>query len=55
MNIVGNCPKCGAPIYAQDGWMGITPPPSMYSCMCVREQYEIRTTTGTNNEIIEYS
>lgn len=35
MMIVGNCPHCGAPIWAQDsGWLSILPPPSMFSCNC---------------------
>lgn len=32
--IVGHCPKCGAPIYAPSMWHGIIPPPSQYSCNC---------------------
>jgi len=31
---VGQCPKCGSPIYAPSSWMGVTPPPSKYSCSC---------------------
>lgn len=36
--IVGNCKKCGAPIYAPTVWNGICPPPSQYSCSCFSEQ-----------------
>jgi len=32
--IVGNCPKCGAPIYTYTAWWGVCPPPNMYSCYC---------------------
>jgi hypothetical protein len=31
---VGNCPKCGAPVYAESPWWGVTPPPSRPSCAC---------------------
>lgn len=34
MNMVGSCPKCGAPIYSSNMWMGITPPPAQYTCLC---------------------
>jgi len=45
-DIIGNCPRCGAPIYAQSPWWGITPPPSMYSCNCFsNSQPQIVTTT----------
>jgi len=30
--IVGQCPKCGAPIYVPTSWWGIFPPPPIYSC-----------------------
>ena len=45
----GSCPKCGAPIYIETPWWGITPAPTRYSCMCHREtqQYEVVTTTDT--------
>lgn len=45
----GSCPKCGAPIYTESPWWGVTPAPTRYSCMCHREtmQYEIVTTTDT--------
>ena len=33
MAIVGNCPKCGAPIYGPDSWGGSRPPVT-YSCEC---------------------
>lgn len=48
-NIVGHCPKCGAPIYAPAVWLGITPPPSNYSCMCI-SGHTIITTTSTNGD-----
>ena len=31
---VGTCTTCGAPIYAESPWWGITPPPSQHSCGC---------------------
>ena len=34
MTQIGNCPKCGAPIYVPSIWHGITPPPPMYTCGC---------------------
>lgn len=48
MTKVGSCPKCGAPIYSPTVWMGITPPPVTYTCMCV-EQPRTVTTTGTSS------
>lgn len=30
----GSCPHCGAPIYLESPWWGITPPPPVYSCAC---------------------
>jgi len=48
MQIVGSCPKCGAPIYSMDeGWMSILPPPVHYTCCCVA-QPQSRTVTSTN-------
>ena len=32
--VVGACTQCGAPIYTNTMWGGITPPPSMFSCYC---------------------
>ena len=48
--IIGNCPKCGAPIYTHLVWMSITPPPSIYSCSCILQPQTITTTTTTNTE-----
>lgn len=31
---IGHCLKCGAPIYSESSWSGITPPPSHYTCGC---------------------
>ena len=33
-DIVGNCPTCGAPIYAKQEWTGDGPPPSEFTCDC---------------------
>ena len=35
---VGTCPNCGAPVWAESPWWGITPPPVSYSCACARSQ-----------------
>jgi hypothetical protein len=32
--IVGNCPKCGAPIYSPSFHHSILPPPVTYTCGC---------------------
>jgi hypothetical protein len=45
---VGNCPKCGAPIYVPTVWHGILPPPNMYSCGCFPSA---RTMTETHTNI----
>lgn len=50
--IVGSCPKCGAPIYAESPWWGVTPPPSRYSCNCVLHPQPV-TTTGTGPNIYD--
>jgi len=47
MEIVGSCPKCGAPIYAPSVWQGITPPPSTYTCMCYYKESKIITRTSS--------
>jgi hypothetical protein len=36
--IVGHCPKCGAPIYAQQVSMSISPPKSIPSCRCATKE-----------------
>lgn len=43
--IVGNCPKCGAPIYSPSVWQAITPPPITYSCSCVATTKTVYATT----------
>ena len=40
-SIVGHCPKCGAPIYVESPWMGILPPPNVYSCNCFNNNFSI--------------
>ena len=32
--VVGNCPECGAPIYAPTVTWSVMPPPSIPSCSC---------------------
>ena len=45
--VVGNCPRCGAPIYAPTVWSSVTPPPSTPSCSCFpRPQAIVGTTTN---------
>lgn len=47
---VGSCPRCGAPVYAESPWHGITPPPSRPSCGCaggLGYPSEITTTPNT--------
>jgi hypothetical protein len=46
---VGNCPKCGAPIYAPTIWHGILPPPNQYTCSCYPQSKTI-TTTNTGGD-----
>jgi hypothetical protein len=46
---VGNCPKCGAPIYAPTIWHGILPPPNQYTCGCYPQPKTI-TTTNTGGD-----
>ncbi len=35
---VGQCPKCGAPVYAPSVWGGVLPPPSHRTCGCSVEE-----------------
>lgn len=44
----GNCPHCGAPIYAQSPWMSILPPPPVYTCSCVRQQTYVVTLSAAD-------
>ena len=44
--VIGQCPKCGAPIYTYTNWSAVTPPPSIPSCSC-NPQSKIETTTNT--------
>lgn len=39
---VGNCGKCGAPIYTEAPWFSTLPPPSRLSCNC----FTIEATRG---------
>ena len=48
-NVLGHCPRCGAPILAHEGaWHGVTPPPIQRTCACFPEADLIMTTTKTN-------
>ena len=49
---VGECKRCGAPIYAESPWFGVVPPRSMHSCDCFAK-VEIRTTTTSHINIKE--
>jgi hypothetical protein len=46
-SVVGHCPKCGAPVYAESPWFGVVPPPSQSSCLC-NFSAQPRVTTATN-------
>jgi len=49
--VVGNCPKCGAPIYSFEGvWMSVTPPPPSYTCCCHMSVTQTRITNGASVE-----
>ena len=48
-SIVGNCPRCGAPIYAPTINYSILPPPSRHSCNCFAGGSVY--VTGTGQEI----
>jgi hypothetical protein len=43
LKVVGNCPNCGAPVYAKGEFEGSTPPSNVYSCEC-RNQTKITET-----------
>ena len=43
----GSCPHCGAPIYAESPWFGVTPPPPIYTCSCMAHLRMTYTTTDT--------
>lgn len=49
---VGNCPKCGAPIYSPSVYHSISPPPPEYTCNCNATSVMIRYTTSTGYYII---
>ena len=34
MNIVGSCPRCGAPIHLHTNWGSVLPPQAQYTCVC---------------------
>jgi len=44
---IGTCPQCGSPIYTYMIWHGTIPPPSIRSCQCVRDDYQITIDTDT--------
>lgn len=44
---IGSCPHCGAPIYAEGPWLGVTPPPPIYTCSCAAHLRMTYTTTDT--------
>lgn len=41
---VGNCKKCGSPIYSPILWMSVLPPPSIPSCSCNPQRINTTTT-----------
>jgi hypothetical protein len=48
VTVVGNCSRCGAPIYAPTVWYGITPPPSQPTCNCFYANLIYTPTTTTS-------
>lgn len=56
---VGECKICGAGIYTQNPWFGVTPPPEKRTCNCfgneVEKIYDINITRdNTENKIYRY-
>jgi hypothetical protein len=49
--VVGHCQKCGAPVYAESPWWGLTPPPSTPSCYC---SHASRPQIVTTSNVIIY-
>ena len=45
--VVGNCPQCGAPVYAPTAYWSIMPPPSTPSCCCAPVRVVVTTTSTT--------
>ena len=45
---VGQCPRCGAPLYAESPWWGVTLPPVIRTCGCF-PQTGVVTTNQTNS------
>lgn len=39
-NIVGRCPDCGAPVYAEGKFEGGVPPRNVFSCDCRERKRE---------------
>jgi len=39
---VGNCPRCGSPLYAPAVWHSVTPPPTEPSCHCFPDAFTPR-------------
>lgn len=50
LTIVGNCPRCGAPIYAESPWYSVLPPPSRHSCGCFPEA-RVKTASSTRADL----
>jgi len=48
---VGQCPKCGAPIYVPSIWHSITPPPNEFTCNCSSGISPTITTPNTGDPI----
>jgi len=48
--VIGQCPRCGAPIYSPMMWHGITPPPAQYSCACFKSDSTVYTTNTSVSE-----
>ena len=50
---VGHCGKCGAPYFAPEHWMSITPPPMTPSCACWNLPKTYTSTSTTCDFTIE--
>jgi len=45
---VGECNRCGSPIYTPTVWHGTNLPPHEHSCSCFQAQHKIVITDSTN-------
>ena len=38
--VIGQCPKCGCPIYQEEYWAGSGHAPTVYICKCYQDAVE---------------